>query len=225
MSSVCVRLLLSLIQRTSVVTLSVAGIFKEVATILLSTLVFHDQLTPINITGLCVALSGIAGYNYIKYRAYKEKEKELLRSEVSESAAAGAASHSSSSSMNGNYRAARSHEDDVEGQFQLVGAEDLESSDDDEDENMGRGASAGIRGGGGGGGSVNGALPSYDDAAGIMGGSASGHSEAVANATRDLEQKVARDPLLVEIDRENKDLEAEMQDTLSEARNQRRDDT
>lgn len=37
---------------------SVAGIFKEVATIFLSTVVFHDQLTPINISGLCVALMG-----------------------------------------------------------------------------------------------------------------------------------------------------------------------
>lgn len=58
----------ALIQRTSVVTLSVAGIFKEVSTIFLSTLIFHDELTPINISGLCVALTGIAMYNYLKYR-------------------------------------------------------------------------------------------------------------------------------------------------------------
>lgn len=70
-----------LIQRTSVVTLcvvlssiscflpqylimergndrSVAGIFKEVAVIFLSTVIFHDQLTPINISGLVVTISG-----------------------------------------------------------------------------------------------------------------------------------------------------------------------
>lgn len=48
-------------------TLSVAGIFKEIATILLSSTVFGDELTPINVTGLCVALTGIAMYNYLKY--------------------------------------------------------------------------------------------------------------------------------------------------------------
>lgn len=59
--------LTSLIQRTSVVTLSVAGIFKEVSTIFVSTTIFHDELTPINISGLCVTLVGIALYNYLKY--------------------------------------------------------------------------------------------------------------------------------------------------------------
>jgi hypothetical protein len=53
-----------------VVTLSVAGICKEVLTIVLSTLVFHDELTPINISGLCVTIFGIALYNYLKYRDY-----------------------------------------------------------------------------------------------------------------------------------------------------------
>ncbi|KAK4056941.1 hypothetical protein OIO90_001841 [Microbotryomycetes sp. JL221] len=53
--------------RTSVVTLSVAGIFKEVGTIFLSTFIFHDQLTPINISGLVITILGIAMYNYLKY--------------------------------------------------------------------------------------------------------------------------------------------------------------
>jgi solute carrier family 35 protein C2 len=48
-------------------TLSVAGIFKEIATILLSSTVFGDELTPINVTGLCIALTGIGLYNYLKY--------------------------------------------------------------------------------------------------------------------------------------------------------------
>lgn len=60
-------MLYSLIQRTSVMTLSVAGIFKEIATILLSSSVFGDELTPINVTGLCIALTGIGMYNYLKY--------------------------------------------------------------------------------------------------------------------------------------------------------------
>ncbi|GAA5863658.1 hypothetical protein JCM3774_001205 [Rhodotorula dairenensis] len=59
-----------LIQRTSVVTLSVAGIFKEVAVIFVSTVIFGDQLTAINISGLCVTIFGIALYNYLKYQQY-----------------------------------------------------------------------------------------------------------------------------------------------------------
>ncbi|SNX86675.1 related to YMD8 - putative nucleotide sugar transporter [Melanopsichium pennsylvanicum] len=58
----------ALIKRTSVVTLSVAGIFKEVLTIALASSVFGDELTPINITGLCVTLVGIGLYNFLKYR-------------------------------------------------------------------------------------------------------------------------------------------------------------
>lgn len=46
---------------------SVAGIFKEVSTIFLSTTIFHDELTPINISGLCITLVGIATYNYLRF--------------------------------------------------------------------------------------------------------------------------------------------------------------
>ncbi|KAM0753224.1 TPT-domain-containing protein [Meredithblackwellia eburnea MCA 4105] len=63
-----------LIQRTSVVTLSVAGIFKEVAVIFLSMFIFHDQLTPINVSGLCVTIFGIALYNYLKYTQFTKGE-------------------------------------------------------------------------------------------------------------------------------------------------------
>lgn len=56
----------ALLQRTSVVTLSICGIFKEVVTITAAGLVFHDPLTPINITGLLVTIASIAAYNYIK---------------------------------------------------------------------------------------------------------------------------------------------------------------
>lgn len=58
----------ALIKRTSVVTLSVAGIFKEVLTIALASSVFGDELTPINVTGLCITLVGIGMYNFLKYR-------------------------------------------------------------------------------------------------------------------------------------------------------------
>jgi solute carrier family 35 protein C2 len=38
--------------------MSVAGIFKEVATISFSAWVFGDQLTPLNITGVGIAFCG-----------------------------------------------------------------------------------------------------------------------------------------------------------------------
>jgi solute carrier family 35 protein C2 len=56
----------ALLQRTSVVTLSIAGIFKEVVTISAAGLVFGDPLTPINVSGLFVTIGAIAAYNYIK---------------------------------------------------------------------------------------------------------------------------------------------------------------
>ncbi|KAL8387693.1 hypothetical protein RB595_009735 [Gaeumannomyces hyphopodioides] len=56
----------ALLQRTSVVTLSIAGIFKEVVTILAATLVFGDKLTPVNFAGLVVTLAAICCYNYLK---------------------------------------------------------------------------------------------------------------------------------------------------------------
>jgi solute carrier family 35 protein C2 len=56
----------ALLQRTSVVTLSIAGIFKEAVTISAAALVFGDTMTVINIVGLAVTLAAIATYNWIK---------------------------------------------------------------------------------------------------------------------------------------------------------------
>ncbi|AEO65903.1 uncharacterized protein THITE_2113501 [Thermothielavioides terrestris NRRL 8126] len=56
----------ALLQRTSVVTLSIAGIFKEAVTISAAALVFGDTMTPVNVVGLVVTLLAIAAYNYIK---------------------------------------------------------------------------------------------------------------------------------------------------------------
>lgn len=69
----------ALLQRTSVVTLSICGIFKEVVTITAAGLAFHDPLTPINISGLLVTIASIGAYNYIKIikmRADARKEVE-----------------------------------------------------------------------------------------------------------------------------------------------------
>lgn len=56
----------ALLQRTSVVTLSIAGIFKEVLTISVASVIFHDTLTVINLIGLLVTIAAIAAYNYVK---------------------------------------------------------------------------------------------------------------------------------------------------------------
>jgi solute carrier family 35 protein C2 len=56
----------ALLKRSSVVTLSICGIFKEVVTISAAGIVFHDKLTPVNITGLVVTIGSIGCYNYMK---------------------------------------------------------------------------------------------------------------------------------------------------------------
>lgn len=63
-----------LIRRTSVVTLSVSGMFKEVLTVLAGTIVFGDQLAVSNIWGVLVTLGGIGWYNWIKIQKMREEE-------------------------------------------------------------------------------------------------------------------------------------------------------
>src|SRR5271163_1073968 len=73
-----------LIRRTSVVTLSVSGMFKEVLTVIAGTIVFQDRLAVSNIWGVIVTLGGIGWYNWIKIQKMREvdsKEKEELAEE------------------------------------------------------------------------------------------------------------------------------------------------
>ncbi|KAG0345021.1 Triose-phosphate Transporter, partial [Podila humilis] len=69
----------NLIARTSVVTLSVLGIVKEVMTILISAMVFHDQLTLVNILGLFVTLAGIGFYHFMKLRDMKARARMMAK--------------------------------------------------------------------------------------------------------------------------------------------------
>jgi solute carrier family 35 protein C2 len=62
-------------KRTSVVTLSICGIFKEVVTIGTANLIFKDPLTPINLTGLVVTIGSIAAYNYMKIKKMREEAR------------------------------------------------------------------------------------------------------------------------------------------------------
>lgn len=72
----------ALLKRTSVVTLSVCGIFKEVLTISAGAIVFHDELTPINISGLLVTLASIGGYNYMKFTKMTDVAKRETHEQV-----------------------------------------------------------------------------------------------------------------------------------------------
>ncbi|KAF2853852.1 TPT-domain-containing protein [Plenodomus tracheiphilus IPT5] len=65
----------ALLKRTSVVTLSICGIFKEVVTIGTANLVFKDPLTPINLTGLVVTIGSITAYNYMKIKKMREEAR------------------------------------------------------------------------------------------------------------------------------------------------------
>jgi solute carrier family 35, member C2 len=70
----------SLLQRTNVVTLSICGIFKEVVTITAAEMVYHDPLTPINVSGLLITIGSIASYNYLKItKMRQEARREVAR--------------------------------------------------------------------------------------------------------------------------------------------------
>ena len=79
----------ALLKRTSVVTLSICGIFKEVVTISAANIIFDDQLTPINVSGLLITIGAIAAYNYIKItKMRREARIEVEKREAMEGEAA-----------------------------------------------------------------------------------------------------------------------------------------
>lgn len=65
----------ALLKRTSVVTLSIAGIFKEVVTISAAALVFEDRLTPVNFAGLLTTMAAIAAYNWFKIQKMRRESQ------------------------------------------------------------------------------------------------------------------------------------------------------
>lgn len=72
----------AILQRAQVVTLSIAGIFKELLTIVASTFIFDDRLTFINLIGLFITLLDIVWYNVHRYNEKKhelERQKSLER--------------------------------------------------------------------------------------------------------------------------------------------------
>lgn len=59
-----------LLQRTSVLTLSIVGIAKEIVTIITATIFFGDNLTLVNVIGLIVTISSILAYNSYRYMEF-----------------------------------------------------------------------------------------------------------------------------------------------------------
>jgi len=70
MMTLCEFKLLSVVQ---VITLSIAGIFKELLTIALSSIIFGDKLSWLNMLGLFITLGDILWYNV--YRFYQNKHE------------------------------------------------------------------------------------------------------------------------------------------------------
>ncbi|KAI0695942.1 triose-phosphate transporter family-domain-containing protein [Cerioporus squamosus] len=66
-----------IIQRAGVVPMSIAGIAKEVTTIICAAWFFGDELTPLNITGVAITACGIALYTYHKYKKSMQKDVAL----------------------------------------------------------------------------------------------------------------------------------------------------
>ncbi|CCH43985.1 putative transporter [Wickerhamomyces ciferrii] len=69
----------AILQRAQVITLSIAGILKELLTILVSSIIFKDRLTFINFIGLLITLFDIFWYNYYRYLERIRKEEEETR--------------------------------------------------------------------------------------------------------------------------------------------------
>jgi solute carrier family 35 protein C2 len=69
----------ALLQRTSVVTLSICGILKEVLTISAASIVFHDEISTVNGIGLVVTVATIAAYNYFKMASLREEATARAR--------------------------------------------------------------------------------------------------------------------------------------------------
>jgi solute carrier family 35 protein C2 len=63
-----------IIINSSVVTLSIVGIFKEIGTIVLGVIVFGDNFTPVMLIGLLISLGGIGYYNYLRTQAVQNTD-------------------------------------------------------------------------------------------------------------------------------------------------------
>lgn len=81
MMTLCEFKLLTVAQ---IITLSIAGIFKELLTIILSSIIFGDKLSFINCIGLIFTFIDIMWYNYYRYKENQMKTYQKVPTEVAE---------------------------------------------------------------------------------------------------------------------------------------------
>lgn len=94
MMTLCEFKLLTVAQ---VVTLSIAGIFKELLTIVLSSIIFGDKLSVINCIGLIITFMDILWYNYFRYKENKAKAEFKEYTELDNAVLSSAETHIGSS--------------------------------------------------------------------------------------------------------------------------------
>jgi solute carrier family 35 protein C2 len=97
----------ALLQRTSVVTLSICGIFKEVLTISTASIIFADELTPINASGLVITIVTMAYYNYTKMQVMREDARREAQVVVEQEYAPGLVTSTLSPAAGGSERTER----------------------------------------------------------------------------------------------------------------------
>jgi len=81
---------MQVVKLSSALTLSVAGIFKELLTVLCSALLLGDSLTPYNVSGLMLCLLGIAHYTYEGWSRAQGEARETAAADARASGAAAA---------------------------------------------------------------------------------------------------------------------------------------
>jgi drug/metabolite transporter (DMT)-like permease len=69
----------ALIATTSALTFMVAGVFKEIVTVLVAHAVFGDEFTRLNGFGLAVLISGVCLFNWQKWRKLREARRNAGR--------------------------------------------------------------------------------------------------------------------------------------------------
>ena len=73
---------LRVVELSSGLTLSVAGIFKDLFQIAASAIMLGDVLTPFNVAGGMLCLSGMGAYQYLKFAEWREEEAESEATET-----------------------------------------------------------------------------------------------------------------------------------------------
>ncbi|KAI3982395.1 hypothetical protein MKX01_041233 [Papaver californicum] len=67
-----------LVSATSAVTVTIAGVVKEVVTILVAVFYFHDKFTWLKGVGLFIIIFGVSLFNWYKYQKHQERQTSVI---------------------------------------------------------------------------------------------------------------------------------------------------